>query len=48
MEDRPLDRRRVAVSTESHLHFTNRAGDKVWRLPYDMTADFAAPELVEP
>jgi hypothetical protein len=34
--------------SESHLHFTNRAGDKVWRLPYDMTADFAAPELVEP
>lgn len=30
----------------SHLYFTNKAGDKVWRLPYDMTGDFASPELV--
>jgi len=34
--------------SESHLHFTNRAGDKVWRLPYDMTEDFASPELLKP
>ena len=34
--------------SESHLHFTNRAGDKVWRLPYDMTEDFAAPAMMRP
>ncbi len=34
--------------SESHLWFTNKAGDRLWRLPYDMTEDFAAPELVEP
>ena len=34
--------------SESHLHFTNRTGDKVWRMPYRMTEDFAAPELLEP
>jgi hypothetical protein len=34
--------------SESHLYFTNRTGDKVWRLPYDMSGDFAAPEPVEP
>jgi hypothetical protein len=33
--------------SESHLYFTNQAGDKVWRLPYTMTEDFAAPELLE-
>jgi hypothetical protein len=32
--------------SESHLYFTNQAGDKVWRLPYTMTEDFAAPELL--
>ena len=32
----------------SHLYFTNRDGDRVWRLPYDMTGDFAKPELVRP
>lgn len=31
--------------SESHLYFTNKAGDKVWRLPYTMTDDFAAPGL---
>ncbi|HUT89421.1 MAG TPA: family 16 glycoside hydrolase [Thermoguttaceae bacterium] len=30
----------------SHLYFTNRDGDRVWRLPYDMTGDFAKPERV--
>lgn len=34
--------------SESHLYFTNKAGDKVWRLPYTMTEDFAAPGLVDP
>jgi len=34
--------------SKSHLYFTNRTGDKVQRLPYDMSEDFAAPELVEP
>lgn len=32
--------------TPSHLYFTNRAGDKVWQLPYDMKEDFAKPVLV--
>ena len=32
----------------SHLYFTNKAGDKVWHLPYTMSGDFAAPELVKP
>ena len=26
----------------SHLYFTNQAGDAVWRMPYEMTADVAA------
>lgn len=30
---------------ESHLYFTNRGGDRVWRLPYTMTGEFAAPEV---
>ena len=34
--------------SESHLYYTNRTGDKVWHLPYNMTEDFAAPELVKP
>jgi hypothetical protein len=33
--------------SESHLYFTNRAGDRVWRLPYQMTGDMAAPEIVK-
>jgi hypothetical protein len=32
--------------SESHLYFTNRAADKVWRLPYTMTDEFAAPQLI--
>jgi len=27
----------------SKLYFTNRAGDKVWQLPYDMESEFAKP-----
>ena len=34
--------------SESHLHFTNQDGSKLWSLPYTMTDDFAAPTLVEP
>ena len=34
--------------SESHLYFTNQAGDKVWELPYEMTGDFAEPMLVKP
>lgn len=29
----------------SHLYFTNRNGDHVWRLPAVMTGEFAAPEV---
>ncbi|HQK93124.1 MAG TPA: BNR-4 repeat-containing protein [Armatimonadota bacterium] len=32
--------------SESHLYFTNQAGDRVWRLPYTMAEDFAEPERV--
>jgi hypothetical protein len=31
----------------SYLYFTNRAGDAVWRLPYDMQTEFAKPERVK-
>lgn len=27
----------------SHLYFANRAGDRVWQLPYDMTTETAMP-----
>lgn len=30
--------------SESHLYFTNRDGDKVWELPYEMSDEFATPE----
>ena len=30
----------------SKLYFTNRAGDKVWQLPYDMESEFAKPTLL--
>jgi len=30
----------------SRLYFTNRSGDKVYRLPYHMTSDFATPILI--
>ncbi len=29
--------------SESKLYFTNKTGDKVWELPYDMKEEFAAP-----
>ena len=32
----------------SRLYFANRAGDRVWRLPYDMAGDFAEPVEVNP
>lgn len=32
----------------SHLYFTNRAGDTVWRLPYTMQGERAQPEKVFP
>ena len=32
--------------SECHLYFTNRDGDKVWRLPPKMTEDHARPEVV--
>jgi len=31
----------------SHLYFANQAGDRVWRLPYNMADQFAAPVAVE-
>ena len=30
----------------SQLYFADRSGEHVWRLPYDMTEDFAEPERV--
>ncbi len=30
----------------SHLYFANRAGDKVWQMPYDMQGDVAKPLLL--
>lgn len=32
--------------SESRLYFTNSDGSKVWRLPYEMTGDEAAPEEI--
>jgi len=29
--------------SESHLYFTNRTGDQVWRLPYNMQSEYASP-----
>jgi hypothetical protein len=31
----------------SHLYFGDSTGEKVWRLPYEMSAEWAEPELVE-
>jgi hypothetical protein len=31
--------------SQSRLYFTDKDGTGVWQLPYDMTADFATPEL---
>jgi hypothetical protein len=33
--------------SESKLYFTNQKGDKTWILPYDMTEEFAKPELLK-
>ena len=33
--------------SESHLYFCNRKGDKVWKLPYEMTQNFAKPKQVK-
>lgn len=32
--------------SESKLYFSNKNGNKVWNLPYDMTDDFAKPKRV--
>ncbi|MCA9414394.1 MAG: hypothetical protein KC944_24490, partial [Candidatus Omnitrophica bacterium] len=32
--------------SDSHLYFTNQAGEKVWRLPYEMEGEYAEPEVV--
>jgi hypothetical protein len=32
--------------SESHLYFTNRSGDYVWRLPPVMKDEFARPEII--
>lgn len=32
--------------TPSHLYFTNKSGDKVWQLPYEMKGDFAEPKAI--
>lgn len=32
--------------SESYLYFANKSGEKVWRLPYEMTEDFAKPEAM--
>jgi len=31
--------------SESHIYFTNRTGDHVWRLPAQMSGDLAQPEI---
>ena len=31
----------------SRLYFTNKTGDKVWRLPYDMNSDFEKPVRIK-
>jgi hypothetical protein len=33
--------------SESHLYFTNQTGSHVWRLPYDMDGEYAAPSPLE-
>lgn len=30
--------------SRSHLHFTNREGSQIWRLPYDMEREFERPQ----
>jgi hypothetical protein len=31
--------------SESHVYFTNKRADHVWRLPAKMDSDFAKPEI---
>ena len=38
----------VTTLSKSHLYFANADGTRTWRLPYDMTSDFASPEEVTP
>lgn len=33
--------------SESHLYFTNKKGDKVWELPYEMELDFVIPPKIK-
>lgn len=33
--------------SESHLYFSNKNGDKVWQLAYDMKEDFERPILID-
>ncbi len=33
--------------TPSRMYFTDRTGDRVWRLPYDMKGEFAKAEVVK-
>lgn len=33
--------------SESHLYFSNKAGDQVWMLPYDMKEEMVKPERVK-
>lgn len=33
--------------SESHLYFTNKKGNKVWALPYNMEADFVTPKKIK-
>jgi hypothetical protein len=33
--------------SKSHLYFTNKTGDRVWQLPYDMEDEFVAPALLD-
>lgn len=32
----------------SHIYFTNKEGDRVWRLPYNMQSEFSSPEIIWP
>ena len=33
--------------SQSHLYFTNQAGDAVWRMPYEMSGEFAQPQKLQ-
>ena len=34
--------------SDSHLYFTDREGSHVWKLPEEMTEEFAKPKIIEP